>query len=144
MRFLTVSLASLVVMLAACGKSQPAQLELGSHKPQRWRTCAEYRGRPERTHHFVIPHVDDPEVACMAGAFPGYRKDGVRVDRGDTGVDDFELRLREAFGQQHFQVMAFMPCSSNDLVQGAQVASLASEIHYKPGRAKIQGRALSH
>lgn len=59
----------------------------------------EHRTCPERSNHFIIAHVDHPDVPVLPGAFACDRKDGVRIDRRHGGVHDLEMPIRESQAQ---------------------------------------------
>jgi len=63
-------------------------------KTQRRGFLAENRRGAKRPHHFVVAHVDDPQVALGPRAVAGNGQNDVRVDGRDARVDDFETRVR--------------------------------------------------
>ena len=71
---------------------------------QRRRLPAKNGGRAERADHFVVAHVNDPQIAVVLCALAGDGHDDVRVDGGERDVDDFKIRSRIFFAQQHFEV----------------------------------------
>ena len=59
---------------------------------RQWRCLAtEYGARAERADHFVVAHVNHPDVALCQGAIAGDWQNGVRVDGRHGGVDHFKV-----------------------------------------------------
>ena len=79
------------------GKIEPDQGE-------RRRLGPENGGGPERTDHFIVPHVDDPHVAAVFRTFAGDGNDDMRVDGGERDVDDFKFFAGKSLAQLHFQI----------------------------------------
>ena len=55
-------------------------------------------------HYFIVAGVEDEEVGAPAADVAGYRQEGVRVDRGDAGVDDLEADGRVSVAEHDLQV----------------------------------------
>ena len=68
------------------------------------RARQKYGGRAIGSDHFVIAHVYNPKIALMPGAFPGDRKDDMRIDCRDAEVDYLKFPTREFLAQQNFHV----------------------------------------
>ena len=62
-----------------------------ANKTQSRHLLPKHRAAAERSHHFVVAHVDDPHVAFQRPAVLRDFADDVRVDRGHGHVDDLEL-----------------------------------------------------
>ena len=75
-------------------------------QPARQRLRAEHGRRAERPDHFVVAHINDPEIAVVPGALAGDGQNDVRVDGGDAQVDDLKFFSGEPLAQQHLQVTA--------------------------------------
>ena len=80
-------------------EAQPSQLQLRPNQPKRRRLGAEDGDCAEWPDHLIVAHVNEPKVALVPGALLGDGQDGVGINRGDAGVDDFKLCLRVALGQ---------------------------------------------
>ncbi len=75
-----------------------------THKRQGRRLRPKNRRRSKRPHHFIIAHIHNPQVPFPARALAGNRHDDMRVDRGDSQIDDFKLLFRIFFPQQDLQI----------------------------------------
>src|SRR5260221_87669 len=57
-----------------------------------WGRLGSEHGRGAKgTHHFVVPHVNNPGVRLITRAFPGHGQERVGVDGGHGDTDDFEI-----------------------------------------------------
>ncbi len=76
-------------------------------QPKRRRMHSE-NGRPgaEWPHHFIVPHIYNPEVPLMTGALAGDGTDGVRIDRRHRDTDHLKVRGRKTPVQKRFQITA--------------------------------------
>jgi len=82
---------------------------------------AKHRRRAERSHHLVVPHVDDPEIALVTDAFARNRQDRVRVDRRHRHADHLELGPGKPLRQQRLEVTAH-PVGRPGISQGGRFA----------------------
>ena len=64
----------------------------------------------EGADHFIVAHVNDPDVAVLGGAVADDGKNDMGVDGGDSGIDDFELSVRKALLEQDFHVATGAEC----------------------------------
>lgn len=63
-------------------------------------------GAAKRADHFVVAHINDPEIPIVADAFTGDGQDDVRIDRGHRHANDFELFVGIAIAEERFEVTA--------------------------------------
>ncbi len=86
--------------------SQPRSLQGQGqpHQTARRRLQPKDAHRPERPHHLVVAHVNNPEVALVIGAFPGNGQDDVRIDGREGHIHDFKLGARITLPEQDLEV----------------------------------------
>jgi hypothetical protein len=79
------------------------QRESGADHGQRRRLISEDSSRAERPDHFVVPHVNHPNIGVSIRAVARQRADDMRVDGGHGGVHDFKLLVGMPQLQHGFQ-----------------------------------------
>src|SRR5206468_5311617 len=82
------------------------QSEAGPNQSQPRRLGAEDGRRAEGSLHFIISHVNDPQIALVPGALARNRENGMRVDRGHGRANDVKARAGEALAKQNFQILS--------------------------------------
>src|SRR5258708_5914935 len=75
------------------------------HRPGR-RLGAKYRRRSKRSNHFIVTHVNNPQVPLMLGALDGDWQDDIRVNGGVRRIGQLEFYWRVLFPQQHLPITA--------------------------------------
>src|SRR5436309_60905 len=60
------------------------QREIQSGSRERWSARTENGGRAERSDHFVVAHVDNPNVSLLPRAILRHGQNDMRIDGGDT------------------------------------------------------------
>ena len=74
------------------------------HKSERRCLRSEKRRRAERPDHFVVTHVDYPQIAVGMGAIAGNGQNDMRVDSRNSEINDLKVRVRKPLVQQRFQI----------------------------------------
>ena len=86
--------------------AQPRLLKgkIKSNETQWWKLRPKNRARAEWTYELIVTHVQDPDVALVAGALTSNRQNCVGVDRSHCRADHFKVRSGKVLLQQDLEV----------------------------------------
>src|SRR5215471_11885108 len=65
---------------------------------------SEYGASAKRADHFVVAHVNNPQIAITLPAFARNGQNHVRIDGGHGHTDDLKIRCGKTFAQQDLQI----------------------------------------
>src|ERR1051326_8383713 len=74
------------------------------YQRHRWRLESEHCGRPKRTDHLIVAHVNEPHVPFIASAFASDRQNDVRVNGREGNIDNFKVCGRKSLAQKDLQI----------------------------------------
>ena len=83
--------------------SQSFESKTASDDGQRRGLGTEDCARPERSHHFVVPHINNPKVAPLLRAVSGDRENDVGIDGRESDVNHFEPGSGEPLAKQDLE-----------------------------------------